>query len=581
MQSHFRLSIVTVIRNDAVRFLKTLSSVRRQESRLKFEYIVIDGASTDRTSDILRSYQSEINLCISEPDQGLYDAMNKGARSASGDYILFLNAGDELASNQVVKEVLTILETEESAVFYGDSHLVRDSLVYRMRALPIEQLKWRMITSHQAFIARRELILDHPFSLHWKFGSDYEQLLHLYLRGLPFKKMNLFVSRVESNGIAERNALQTLFEHTQVSIQALPSLVYSLAFWIDRGIQFLQCLLRKLPQSFQMLLYRFKYRKQLLRSAETTISLRLGVVIPSYKTSETQLRNAVSSITSQIKPGDIIEIHIVDSESDRSSAEFSDFPSNVTFHSFKERMFSGKARNLGASKLLHHDILVFLDSDCCWNNGWLSAFRNFVAMNLEWDMLNGPVYFERPDLKWPMALHFVEFHEFTSSKSFRPRFPHSGNLVIRRSLFDRLDGFQSDWVACEDIGMLSKLSKQELIKTRIHYIPELAITHSAHLIDGYEVIQKARNLGAWRSMYNGKLPKRVQKPIKLVSKLPAVFIGTIFFTMIVIRSIKNPTLYRSIAWKCRKEIFVVLLEWAKGFKNSSGGENIYPRPQSS
>lgn len=112
-----KLSIITINLNNASGIRKTIESVISQTVR-NFEYIIIDGCSGDGSTDVIREYQDNIDICISEPDNGLFSAMNKGIRLAKGEYLQFLNSGDWLVSNYVIGKMLDALP--DCSVFYGN-----------------------------------------------------------------------------------------------------------------------------------------------------------------------------------------------------------------------------------------------------------------------------------------------------------------------------------------------------------------------------------------------------------------------------------------------------------------------------
>ena len=123
-----RISVVTVCYNAASTLADALDSVLGQTSTpdapFDLEYIVVDGASTDGTLDVLAPYRDRIATLISEPDQGLYDAMNKGLRAASGDVVAILNADDVYASNTVLAQVARTFQHSEAEAVYGDLNYV-------------------------------------------------------------------------------------------------------------------------------------------------------------------------------------------------------------------------------------------------------------------------------------------------------------------------------------------------------------------------------------------------------------------------------------------------------------------------
>ena len=178
------VSIITITYN-AERFLeRTIQSVVAQQAT-DYEYIVIDGASTDGTLAIVRNYEQHITHWISEPDAGLYDAMNKGLHRAQGKYVWFMNAGDELHDPQTLSRLLERIDTTGADVYYSDALFVRDDSDRRFgskiagtpvglrsavtpHTLP-HNLTWHdmalgMKVCHQAFVAKRTIAPDYPIN---------------------------------------------------------------------------------------------------------------------------------------------------------------------------------------------------------------------------------------------------------------------------------------------------------------------------------------------------------------------------------------------------------------------------------
>ena len=170
-------SIITVTWNAADVIAPTLESVRRQTSS-DYEMLIIDGASTDRTLDIVRGASITSLRVFSEPDKGLYDAMNKGISRACGRYLIFLNAGDAFADDAVLAR-LTLLTVDNPGVIYGQTQLVdadREVVGERhLRApkrLTVNSFLNGMVVCHQAFVARRDLVPDYDMS--YRLSADYD-----------------------------------------------------------------------------------------------------------------------------------------------------------------------------------------------------------------------------------------------------------------------------------------------------------------------------------------------------------------------------------------------------------------------
>ena len=168
-----KFSIITVVRNDEPGLARTAASIESQTLR-DFEWLVVDGASSDGTVEWLRT-RSDLNylLWVSEPDRGHYDAMNKGVDRARGEYVVFMNAGDELADPEVLEVVASCTGNEPDLV-YGDAiDIAADGTSWYRRARSHTAIWWTMFACHQAMYYRREAIGDRRYSLTYPLSADY------------------------------------------------------------------------------------------------------------------------------------------------------------------------------------------------------------------------------------------------------------------------------------------------------------------------------------------------------------------------------------------------------------------------
>lgn len=175
------LSIITVTYNAGAVLQRTLDSVASQDYP-HIEHVLIDGASKDNTLALLQAHAAQLPhaILISEPDQGLYDAMNKGLALATGEYVLFLNAGDELADSHILTEIFA--EKAKADVYYGHALLVDlDGKPQGLRLPhPPEKLQWRslqrgMSVCHQAFIVKKNLAVN--YDLNYRICADIDWMI--------------------------------------------------------------------------------------------------------------------------------------------------------------------------------------------------------------------------------------------------------------------------------------------------------------------------------------------------------------------------------------------------------------------
>lgn len=172
------ISIVTVSYNAVSTIEQTILSVINQ-TYPHIEYIIIDGGSTDGTVDIIKKYADKIAYWVSEPDKGIYDAMNKGIKVATGEWINFMNAGDCFANIYCIENIFSHQIEKNIHMIYGDINYIKNEKINYTKALPISIIKHRMPCSHQAMFVRKSFdnIL---FDLKYHIAAEYE-IIHRIL----------------------------------------------------------------------------------------------------------------------------------------------------------------------------------------------------------------------------------------------------------------------------------------------------------------------------------------------------------------------------------------------------------------
>ena len=206
------ITVVTVVYNGATTLEQTIQSVVNQSYDNK-EYIIIDGASTDGTLDIIKKYEEKIDYWQSEPDNGIYDAMNKGINIASGEWINFLNCGDLFCSDKVLESLATQLKKSEADVVYGNSIEENDiCFKYNYAEANIDDLSKYPIYRHGASFVRTSVHKKNLFDLSKKkylgYSLDYNCIFNLYNNGYTFEYVNQFIQKYEAEGVSA-NPLKT------------------------------------------------------------------------------------------------------------------------------------------------------------------------------------------------------------------------------------------------------------------------------------------------------------------------------------------------------------------------------------
>jgi glycosyltransferase involved in cell wall biosynthesis len=210
-----QVTIITVVKNDAQSLLRTIRSVACRK-RGGLEYIVIDGASTDGTLDLIREHEAVIDLWLSEPDAGIYDAMNKGIARSSGDYLLFLNSGDELVADL---DVLSDILAQGHVMVYGKANMVReDGTLSYVKGKPLKgigKLVRGTPLCHQAILYRRDSIglYDTRYGIIADRVLTYELVKSYGLERTRF--VDMAIANYYEGGFSRQNKRQWMREESE------------------------------------------------------------------------------------------------------------------------------------------------------------------------------------------------------------------------------------------------------------------------------------------------------------------------------------------------------------------------------
>lgn len=233
-----KFSIITCTYNASEVLQRTLDSVMSQTWG-QIEHIIVDGASKDSTMAMAEAYrrrsaeeETEHDIIIkSEPDRGLYDAMNKGLQLATGDYVVFLNAGDVLPTDETLENISNDVNERSDgrlpAVLYGDTNIVDNNgeLLRPRRLAPPDDLSWRsfrhgMLVCHQAFYVRTDIAKAEPYNLKYRFSADVDWCIRVMKRaekeGLPLLRLPEVVVNYLDGGMTNKNHHASLIERFNV-----------------------------------------------------------------------------------------------------------------------------------------------------------------------------------------------------------------------------------------------------------------------------------------------------------------------------------------------------------------------------
>ncbi len=215
MATDIKVSIITVAYNSAATIAETIASVLAQSYK-NIEYIIVDGQSADGTIDILRQYEPKFSgrlRWLSEKDNGIYDAMNKGITMATGDVVGILNSDDYFTSTNVIEKMAKAFEDENIDATYGDIHFIRDGQpgkcirYYSSKRFSPTWLRFGFMPAHPSFYARREVLEKiGPYKTDYKIGSDYEMMVRLfYVHRIRARYLPIDFVTMRTGGLSTRN----------------------------------------------------------------------------------------------------------------------------------------------------------------------------------------------------------------------------------------------------------------------------------------------------------------------------------------------------------------------------------------
>lgn len=237
-----RITYVTITYNAAQVLKRTLDSVLQQDYP-EIVHLIIDGASTDDTLKIVDDYTAQSNAAgnghqvkvTSEPDKGIYDAMNKGLRGVDGDYVCFLNAGDFLPAPDTARRIAEAVTnthqptstTQLPAVLYGDTDIVdgEGRFLHHRRLTPPEKLTWKsfrqgMLVCHQAFYARTDFAIATPYDMQYRYSADVDWCIRVMKaaakENVPLLNLHMVVANYTQEGQTTLHHRESLMERYRV-----------------------------------------------------------------------------------------------------------------------------------------------------------------------------------------------------------------------------------------------------------------------------------------------------------------------------------------------------------------------------
>jgi len=215
-------SVITVHYNQLPLLRSTVENIINQEGFGEIiEYIIVDGLSKDGTIDYLHSLKVEKSIHrLIESDKGIYDAMNKGVAMALGEYVVFINAGDQFHAPDTLKKIHEKYPNFD--VLYGDTIIHYEKFSRIATTHPIDKFWQCLPFVHQSVLVKKNILPVPPFNTSYKFCADFEQLYKLYLAGHDFKKYHLPIAQIAAGGTSDINSFKATQEVYKISKKLAP-----------------------------------------------------------------------------------------------------------------------------------------------------------------------------------------------------------------------------------------------------------------------------------------------------------------------------------------------------------------------
>ena len=232
-----KISIVTAVRNAERTIARTIESVRAQKN-VEIEHIVIDGASSDNTLNILKEYKESFSVLISEPDNGIYDAINKGIRLATGDIIGIISADDYYSNDLILSTVVNVFEKDQVDALYGDleyfhhHNIEKVVRVYDSGHFNVKKLSRGLMPAHPTLFLRKKIYEKYGlFKTSYKIAGDFEYIARIFKNSdLIYTYLPIIMVRMQLGGISTRGFKSTILLNREIRRACQENKIYTSYF---------------------------------------------------------------------------------------------------------------------------------------------------------------------------------------------------------------------------------------------------------------------------------------------------------------------------------------------------------------
>ena len=221
-----KLSIITINYNNKAGLQKTIDSVIPQTYK-DFEWIIMDGGSTDGSKELIEQYSQHITYWVSEPDNGIYHALNKGILQAKGDYLIFMNSGDTFYNADTIYNVFLDIEHIDADIIYGNTIIDNKKTLEKGYPTSNVSLSYLFVSpiNHQSMFIKRELQIKFPYDEKYKYAADRKFLIMSVLAGATFHYINMFIAIYDFTGLSSCNTKKVQEEHKHIIDEIVPKTI--------------------------------------------------------------------------------------------------------------------------------------------------------------------------------------------------------------------------------------------------------------------------------------------------------------------------------------------------------------------
>lgn len=216
-----KFTVVTIAYNEEQNIAETMRSVICQNYK-ELEYLVIDGGSSDHTVENAKKLAKESGRDVkiySEPDFGIYNAMNRGITRATGDYLIFMNAGDSFYNYEILSDMADKIGRNGTAIYYGQAYLMRNGRCVGKNTTKHKALLRGYMPIHQSVAAPLVFLKKYYFNETYKIRGDYDWILRCYKAGVKFVDMDFPICRYDNSGLSGRASSKKLLRQETVMIR--------------------------------------------------------------------------------------------------------------------------------------------------------------------------------------------------------------------------------------------------------------------------------------------------------------------------------------------------------------------------